>query len=101
MSAIDANRLFTDRNYRSLLYEYHSFVAYISNYLNDYSTIESSSVKFHKTSVLYDLKDEFIQMLKETFPLFNISCEQYGDHTELDEDEFSISVSWYKYKERS
>lgn len=94
MSLIDPNRLLSDRKYRTLLYEYHSFVAYIADDLNRYNTIQSAGVKFHKTSQLYDLKEELIQLLKDTFQLFEVSLEKHGERYDLDEDEFNICVSW-------
>jgi hypothetical protein len=98
MKAIDANRLLTDRKYRTLLYEYHSLVAFIAADLNRYDTIQSGGVQFHKTSDLYEVKEELIEMLKETFPLFEIFLEKQGEHYDLDEDEFRIGVSWKNYK---
>lgn len=98
MSIIDANRLLNDRKYRSLLYEYNILVAYIADDLNRYNTIESVGVKFHSTSQLYDLQEELIQLLKDTFPLFEVSLEKYGENDDLDEDEFNICVSWHKYR---
>ena len=97
MSLIDANRLLTDRKYRSLLYEYHSLVAYIAAELNRYSTIQSAGVQFHKTSDLYEVKEELMQMLKDTFPLFGVSLEKHGERYDLDKDEFNICVSWKDY----
>ena len=99
MIPIDANRLLIDRKYRTLLYEYHGLVAYIADDLNRYNTIESAGVKFHKTSHLYELKEELIQMLKDTFQLFEVSLEKYGERYDLDEDEFNICVSWKKYRD--
>lgn len=99
MTTIDANRLLTDRKYRTLLYEYHSLVAYIAADLNRYNTIQSAGVQFHKTSDLYEFKEEFIKMLKETFPLFDVFLEKQGEHYDLDEDEFRICVSWKNYRD--
>lgn len=99
MKTIDADRLLNDRKYRSLLSEYHSLIAYIATDLNRYNTIQSAGVQFHKTSELYELKEELIEMLKETFPLFDIYMEKYGEHYELDEDEFRICVSWKNYRD--
>ncbi len=94
MKTIDANRFLSDRTYRTLLYEYHSLVAYIANELNKYSTIQSAGVQFHKRSDLYELKDELIQMLRDTFPLFEVSLETQDERYDLDKDEFNICVSW-------
>jgi hypothetical protein len=99
MITIDANRLLTDRKYRILLNEYHSLIAYIAAELNRYITVQSAGVKFHNTSDLYEVKNELIEMLKETFPLFDIYMEKYGEHYELDEDEFRICVSWKNYRD--
>ncbi len=99
MKTIDADRLLTDSKYRTLLYEYHSLVAYIAADLNRYNTIQSAGVQFHKTSDLYELKEELIEMLKETFPLFDIFLEKQGEHYDLDEDEFRICVSWKNYRD--
>jgi hypothetical protein len=99
MKAIDANRFLSDRKYRTLLNEYHSLVAFIAADLNRYNTIQSGGVQFHKTSDLYELKEEFIEMLKDTFPLFEIFLEKQGEHYDLDEDEFNICVSWKHYQD--
>jgi hypothetical protein len=99
MKAIDANRLLIDRKYRNLLYEYYSLVAYIADDLNRYNTIQAAGVYFHKTSDLYELKEELIEMLKETFPSFEIILEKQGDHYDLHEDEFRICVSWKNYRD--
>lgn len=98
MNIIDSNRLLTDHRYRTLLYEYHSLIAYIANDLNRFNNITSAGVTFHETSDLFELKDEFIQMLKDTFPLFEIIFETNGEHYALDKDEYNISVSWQKYR---
>ena len=97
MKTIDADRLLNDKKYRILLNEYHSLVAYIAADLNRYNTIQSAGVHFHKTSHLYELKEELIEMLKETFPLFEIFLEKQCEHYDLDEDEFRICVSWKNY----
>ncbi len=97
METIDANRLLVDRKYRTLLYEYHSLVAYMAAELNRYNTIQSAGVQFHKTSDLYELKDELIKKLKDTFPQFEVSLEKHGERYDLDEDEFNICVSWKDY----
>ena len=76
MNNIDSDRLLSDRKYRTLLYEYHSLVAYIAADLNRYNTIQSAGVQFHKTSDLYELKEELIKMLKDTFPLFEVSLSK-------------------------
>ncbi len=52
----------------------------------------------YKTSYLYGLKEELIQMLNDTFPLFEVSLEKHGERYDLDEDEFNICVSWKKYR---
>jgi hypothetical protein len=101
MEIIDANRLLSDRKYRTLLYEYHSLVAYIAEDLNRYNKIQSAGVKFHKTSDLYDLKEELIQMLKDTFPQFEVFLEKYGERYDLDKDEFNICVCWKNYRDNN
>jgi hypothetical protein len=98
MKAIDANRFLSDRKYRGLLNEYHSLVAFIAADLNRYDTIQSGGVQFNNTSDLYEVKEELIEMLKDTFPLFEIFLEKHGEHYDLDEDEFRIGVSWKNYK---
>jgi hypothetical protein len=101
MISIDANRLLTDIKYRTLLSEYHTLIAYIATDLNRYNTIQSAGVQFHKSSDLYELKEELIEMLKETFPLFDVFLEKHGEHYDLDEDEFRICVSWKNYRNNS
>jgi hypothetical protein len=99
MNAIDSNRLLSDRKYRTLLYEYHSLIAYIASELNTYSAIETAGLKFHKSSDLYNLKEELIRLLKDTFPLFEVSLEKHDERYDLDEDEFNICVSWKNYRD--
>lgn len=84
MTSIDANRLLTDSKYRTLS-EYHILIFYIAS-------IQSAGVQFHKISDLYELKEELIEMLKETFPLFDIFLEKQGEHYDLDEDELTINI---------
>jgi hypothetical protein len=93
MISIDANRIFNDPNYRIIIRECKSLISYIMTSLNEHDdTITSSTLRFNKTSELYNLKDEIIQILKEIFPLFEISIEEYED-----EGEFNIIVSWKNY----
>lgn len=101
MNDIDANRFLTDSKYRTLLFEYNSLVAYIASELNRYNTIQSAGVQFHKMSNLYELKDELIQMLKDTFPQFEVFLEKYGERYDLDKDEFNICVSWKNYRDNT
>ena len=100
MISIDSNRLINDRNYRILVRECHSIIAYIATKLNIYDTISSTSVKFNKTSELYNIKDELVQMLKEMFPLFEVTIEKCSNNYDLDEDEFIIRVAWQNYKSK-
>ena len=99
MKTIDADRLLNDKKYRTLLNEYHSLVAFIAADLNRYNTIQSAGVQFHKISDLYELKEELIEMLKETFPLFEVYLEKHGERYDLDKDEFNICVSWKNYRD--
>lgn len=90
---INTNRLFNEKEYKELLIEYHNFILFILHDINRY-TIYSSSVKFIEDSVIYKNKEQFMQMLKETFPTFNITFESSLDEDDLEEGEFSISVNW-------
>jgi hypothetical protein len=97
MISIDTNRIFNDDKYRILLRECSLISNMVTN-LHKYPKILSANLTFNnKTSELYNLKDEVIQMLTEIFPLFEISIQQYGEHNELHEDEFNIIVSWENY----
>lgn len=100
INEIDVNRLLTDEKYKILLIEYHSFTSYIISEFDKWNQqqIVSSSIKFHKESKTHDIKDALIEMLKKTFPKFEISIEKYGDRYDLDENEYSIIVSWHNYK---
>lgn len=66
--------------------------------MNKYNTLTTCGLQFNKTSVLYDFKEEFIEMLKETFPLFEIMLQTSDDYYALDKDEFRFRISWKKYK---
>lgn len=96
---IDPKKLFNDKNYRTLLTEYHSFTAYVISEFNrwDRNQITSSSCKFHKDSDIFKVKDELFQMIKQTFSQFDVVIEKYGDHYEIEEDEHCITVSWKNY----
>lgn len=94
---VDTNRLFTDIDYKNLLIEYHSFINFILYDINRY-TIYSSSVKFNEDSILYKNKDIFMQMVKDTFPTFNVTFETSNDEDDLVEGEYSISVDWKNKK---
>ncbi len=99
MLEIDTVRLFNDNSYRKLMIEYHTFVAFILSEINNTNyNIERSHVKFHKDSILFELKDEMIVMLKQTFPQFDVSLKSFGEYYDLDEDEYSISVAWKVFK---
>lgn len=73
-----------------MLTEYHKFVLF--RY-----TIYSCCVQFNKDNILYQEIDEFINMLRNTFPTFDVTFETSLDENDLDEDEYSISVSWKNY----
>lgn len=90
---MDINRLFKDFKYKELMKEYHEFVIFILNDINSY-TIYSSSVKFIEDSVIYKNKEQFMHMLKDAFPTFDITFETSLDEDDLKEGEFSISVNW-------
>jgi len=97
---IDAERLFNDLKYRTILLEYYNFVSYIVSEFNkwDHNHITSSSIKFHKDSPLYEFKDTLIEYLTNTFPKFDVLIEKYGECDELDENEFCVTISWKNYK---
>jgi hypothetical protein len=101
MSLIDTHRLLSDRKYRILLCEYHSLVAYIADDLNRYPTIQCAGVQFHKTSELYAMKEDLIDLLRATFPRFEVSLEKHGEQHDLKEDEFNICVSWKHYQDNT
>ena len=44
--------------------------------------------------ILYKKKEQFMQMLKDTFPTFDVTFETPLDEADLEENEFSISVKW-------
>ncbi len=94
---IDTNKLFNDREYKDLLIEYHTFITFILYDINRY-TIYSSSVKFNMNSIIYKNKEEFINMVKYTFPNFNVTIETSADVDDLEHDEFSITVDWKHIK---
>ena len=91
--SIDTHRLFVDNDYKQLLIEYNLFVSYILRDIH-HRGIYSSSVKFHETNVLYKMNAEFMRMLQDTFPTFDVTLETHKDADDLDEDECSVSVNW-------
>ena len=98
---IDIEKIFKDFEYKNLLVEYHDFVSYILKDINSYS-IYSATAKFNEVSIIYKCKDEFIQMLKSTFPQFDVTFETSEQEDDLSQDEYSISVDWSRYiKERT
>jgi len=86
---IDVNLLFKDLKYKEFIKEYHEFVLYILNDINN-NTVRSCGVRFSDNNILYERKDEFINMLKETFPTFEITFQTNDE----DKREYSISVDW-------
>lgn len=96
---IDIDRLFNNREYKELLIEYHNFVSFILHDINRY-TIYSSSVKFVEDSVIHKNKDQFMKMLKDMFPIFDVTFETSSDEADLEAGEFSITVSWNKYSKK-
>lgn len=90
---IDTNKLFKDIEYKKLLIEYYNFTTFILHDINRY-TIFSSSVKFNIHSIIYKYKEQFMQMLKDTFPTFDITYETSQEVDDLEENEFSITLSW-------
>lgn len=95
---MDIQRIFEDDEYKKLIEEYHGFVWYIIRDINAYS-IYSSSVQFTKNSVIYKHIDEFMRMLRDTFPVFVVTFETSEQLDELEKDEMSVTVDWSEYKE--
>lgn len=91
MPALDAERLLTDFHYKTLMVEYYKFVSYVINDINRYS-ITASTVNIYDESIIYMYKEQFIQMLRETFagPSFTVS------HKEVEEGHYAITVSYLK-----
>jgi len=96
---INTNRIFNEREYKELLIEYHNFISFILHDINRY-TIYSSSVKFIEDSVIYKNKEQFIIMLKDAFPTFDITFETSLDEDDLKECEFSITVNWKNHNKK-
>lgn len=86
---IDVNLLFKDLKYKELIKEYHEFVLYILNDINKHTT-HSCGVRFSDDNILYEKRNEFMKMLKETFPAFDITFETNDQY----KGECSISVDW-------
>lgn len=95
--SIDTHRLFVDNDYKQLLIEFNQFVLYILRDIHQ-CDIYSSSVKFHKTSVMYKMNAEFVRMLQDTFPTFDVTFETHTDVDDLDENERSVTVNWSNKK---
>jgi hypothetical protein len=95
MINIDTKRIFKDNNYKELLIEYYNFVSYVLQNINKY-TIKSSCVSINEDSVIYQNKEQFIEMLQTTFPDFEISFAK-SDEYEY-EDRYVITVSWKNIK---
>jgi hypothetical protein len=88
---IDTNRLLQDRAYRELIKEYYGFVHYVLQQLGSTYKLESSNVEFNKESIIYEYKDQFISMIKNTFPTFTVEFCQ----AESNEDStYRIKVMW-------
>ena len=94
---IDIDRVFKDIEYKELMKEYHEFVLFILNDINRY-TIHSCSVGFDNNSILYRKTDEFMKMLKATFPTFNVTFETSNECSDLNDGEYCISVDWENHK---
>lgn len=92
----NTDQLFTRSDDKQLLIEYHEFIAYILKYTN-HSVVESSSVGILEDSVLFRRKDDFIRMLQETFPTFEIifHSPSYEHETNRESNhEYSIEIIW-------
>ncbi len=84
---IDTNRLLQDRAYRELIKEYYGFVHYVLQQIGSTYKLESSNVEFNEESIIYEYKDQFISMIKNTFPTFTVEF--------LNEDStYRIKVMW-------
>jgi hypothetical protein len=86
---IDVELLFKDSKYKEFMKEYHKFVLYILNAINKH-TIHSCRVIFNDNNILYEKRIEFISILKETFPTFDITFESNDENKE----EYIIIVDW-------
>lgn len=87
---IDIDRLYNDEDYKEMIKEAEKFICFILCEL-EYKTSHLCSVKFNKDSGIYKNKDEFIKILKDRFPKFEITFDMSLD---LDEDNFNINVNW-------
>ncbi len=84
------HRLLQDREYRELMKEYYGFVYYVLQNVGSTYKLESSNVKFNEESIIYKHKDQFLSMIKNTFPTFKVEL-----YEEVDEDfTYGIKVSW-------
>lgn len=84
---IDTNRLLQDSAYRELIKEYYGFVHYVLQQIGSTYKLESSNVEFNEESIIYEYKDLFISMIKNTFPTFTVEF--------LNEDStYRIKVMW-------
>jgi hypothetical protein len=86
---IDVELLFKDSKYKEFIKEYHEFVLYILNDINKH-TIHSCGVRFNDNNILYEKRIEFISILKETFPTFDITFKSNDENKE----EYIIIVDW-------
>lgn len=95
---LNTDQLFTRNDDKQLLIEYHEFIAYILKYTNHW-VVESSSIGISEDSVLFRRKDDFIQMLQQTFPTFEIifHSNSYSSDQNSDlesESKYSIEIIW-------
>jgi hypothetical protein len=92
MPILDAERLLTDFHYKTLMVEYYKFVSFVINDINRYSITASTINIYDEESVLFMYKEQFLQMLQETFasPSFTVS------HKEVEEGHCAITVSYLK-----
>jgi hypothetical protein len=88
--------LLNNPEYKEFMTEYYRFVLFILNDM-DRNEINASGICFHEDSILYIKRDEFIQLLQETFPDFDIIFRSYTEDNTLEHLEYSIVVDWDDY----
>ena len=89
MPTLDSQRLLTDSHYKTLMLEYYKFVSYVINDINRYS-ITASTINIYDESVLFMYREQFVQMLRETFS-YTVECK------EVEDGHWTVTVSWIQY----
>ena len=98
---LDVERIINNIQYRTFMAEYHSFIAYVlqslntdwypygNRYGNPYGNYQCN-MKINKHNIFYEEREKMLEMIKNTFYLFDVSVQ-------IIDDDYFICVNWQNY----